>query len=56
MYDLSTDRFPEDDCLWVYGVDEDGVPAFTKDGGFDLRRCAAGGSLVSDDRSRPRPP
>ena len=23
---------PEDGCLWVYGVGEDGVPAFTRDG------------------------
>ena len=22
--------FPEDGCLWVYGVGEDGVPAFTE--------------------------
>ena len=30
LYDLSTDMFPEDGCLWVYGVGEDGAPAFTK--------------------------
>jgi transposase len=32
LHELSTDIFPEDGCLWVYGVGEDGVPAFTKDG------------------------
>ena len=38
LYDLSTDMFPEDGCLWVYGVGEDGVPAFTKDGIENLRQ------------------
>ena len=32
LFDLASDMFPEDGCLWVYGVDEDGVPAFTRDG------------------------
>ena len=32
LWDLSTDIFPEDGCLRVYGVGEDGVPAFTKFG------------------------
>ena len=30
LHDLSIDMFPEDGCLWVYGLGEDGVPAFTK--------------------------
>jgi hypothetical protein len=34
--------FPEDGCLWVYGVGEDGVPAFTKDGIDNLRQIIAG--------------
>ena len=38
LYELSTDLFPEDGCLWVYGVGEDGVPAFTKDGIENLRQ------------------
>jgi hypothetical protein len=29
IFDLSIDMFPEDGCLWVHGVGEDGVPAFT---------------------------
>jgi hypothetical protein len=32
LFDLSSDMDPEDGCLWVYGVGEDGVPAFTYDG------------------------
>jgi hypothetical protein len=32
LYDLSIDMFPEDGCLRVYGVGEDGVPAFTQFG------------------------
>ena len=30
LYELSIDMFPEDGCLRVYGVGEDGVPAFTE--------------------------
>jgi hypothetical protein len=41
LYDLSTDMFPEDGCLRVYGVGEDGVPAFTKDGIETLRQIIA---------------
>jgi hypothetical protein len=32
LHELSTDMFPEDGWLWVYGLGEDGVPAFTRDG------------------------
>ena len=32
LFDLAGDMRPEDGCLWVYGVGEDGVPAFTRDG------------------------
>jgi len=28
---------PEDGSLWVYGVGEDGMPAFTRDGIDNLR-------------------
>jgi hypothetical protein len=41
LHDLSTDMFPEDGCLWVYGLGEDGVPAFTKDGIENLRQIIA---------------
>jgi hypothetical protein len=29
LHELSIEMFPEDGRLWVYGVDEDGVTAFT---------------------------
>ena len=32
LFELSIDMFPEDGCLWVYGVGEDGVTAFTQYG------------------------
>ncbi len=50
LCDLSTDMFPEDGCLWVYGVGEDGVPAFTKDGIENLRQ------VIADERAAGRAP
>ncbi len=50
LFELSTDMFPEDGCLWVYGVSEDGVPAFTKDGIENLRQ------IIADERSTGRAP
>jgi len=41
IFDLSSDMFPEDGCLWVHGVGEDGVPAFTRDGIENLRQIIA---------------
>jgi hypothetical protein len=42
---------PEDGCLWVYGVGEDGVPAFTRDGIENLRQ------IIADQRAAsPGPP
>jgi len=32
LHDLSIDMFPEDGCLHVYGVGDDGVTAFTEYG------------------------
>ena len=32
LHDLSIDMFPEDGCLRVYGIGEDGVTAFTEHG------------------------
>ena len=32
LFELSIEMEPEDGSLWVYGVGEDGVPAFTRDG------------------------
>jgi hypothetical protein len=50
LCDLSTDMFPEDGCLWVYGVGEDGVTAFTKDGIENLRQ------IIVDQREAGRAP
>jgi hypothetical protein len=45
LHDLSINMFPEDGCLWVYGVGEDGVPAFTRDGIENLRQ------IIADERA-----
>jgi hypothetical protein len=50
LHELSGDMFPEDGCLWVYGVGEDGVPAFTKDGVENLRQ------IIADQRYAGREP
>jgi hypothetical protein len=41
---------PEDGCLWVYGVGEDGVPAFTDDGIECLEQ------IIADERAADRAP
>src|SRR5215470_925183 len=45
LHELSIDMFPEDGRLWVYGVGEDGVTAFTEDGIENLRQ------IVVDERT-----
>jgi hypothetical protein len=51
LRELSIDLFPEDGCLWVYGVGEDGVPAFTRDGIECLQQ------IIADQRAtRNAPP
>jgi hypothetical protein len=45
LHDLSINMFPGDGCLWVYGVGEDGVPAFTRDGIENLRQ------IIADERA-----
>jgi len=42
--------FPEDGCLWVYGVSEDGVPALTRDGIEYLQQ------IITDERAVGRAP
>ena len=37
LLDLSIGMEPEDGTLWVYGIGEDGVRAFTQDGIDNLR-------------------
>ena len=47
-HELSIDMFPEDGRLWVYGVGEDGVTAFTEDGIENLRQ------IILDERTAGR--
>jgi hypothetical protein len=54
LFELS-DMFPEDGCLWVYGVGEDGVPAFTKDGIENLRRIVAEQRAAGREPSQVKP-
>jgi hypothetical protein len=49
LFDLSIGMEPEDGSLWVYGVGEDGVPAFTRDG-IDLRE------VIADERAAGKGP
>ena len=41
LHELQIDTFPEDGCLRVYGVGEDGVPAFTEYGSECLKQIIA---------------
>jgi hypothetical protein len=41
LHELSIDMFPEDGCLHVYGVGEDGVAAFTEYGIECLKQIIA---------------
>ena len=41
LFELSIGMEPEDGSLWVYGLGEDGVPAFTRDGIDNLRQIVA---------------
>ena len=50
LYELSIDMFPEDGCLRVYGVGEDGVTAFTKPGIEYLQQ------IIADERAARRAP
>lgn len=50
LHDLSIDMFPEDGCLHVYGIGEDGVTAFTQDGIDNLKQ------IIDDERQAGRAP
>jgi hypothetical protein len=41
IFDLSIDMVPENGCLWVHGVSEDGMPAFARDDIDNLRQIIA---------------
>ena len=50
LSELSIGMFPEDGCLRVYGVGEDGVTAFTRDGIECLQQ------IIADERAARRAP
>jgi hypothetical protein len=50
LHELSIDMFPEDGCLRVYGVGEDGVTAFTRNGIECLQQ------ITADERAARRAP
>lgn len=52
LWQLSIDMFPEDGCLHVYGIGDDGVTAFTEDGIENLKQIIAG--MRADGRAPPR--
>jgi hypothetical protein len=51
LHELSTTMDPEDGCLWVYGVGDDGVVAFTRDGIDNLRQI-----IAAEKADAPGPP
>ena len=50
LHELSIDMFPEDGRLYVYGVGEDGVTAFTEYGIECLKQ------IIADERADGRAP
>jgi hypothetical protein len=48
LHELSIDMFPEDGCLRVYGVGEDGVTAFTDYGIECLKQIIADESAAGN--------
>jgi len=50
LHELSIGMFPEDGCLHVYGVGQDGVTAFTEYGIECLKQ------IVADERAAGRAP
>ena len=50
LHELSIDMFPEDGCLRVYGVGEEGVTAFTEHGIDCLKQ------IIADEKAAGRAP
>ena len=50
LHELSIDMFPEDGRLWIYGLGEGGVTAFTENGIENLRQ------IIVDERTAGRAP
>lgn len=53
LLDLSIDMEPEDGTLWVYGIGDDAMRAFTRDGIDNLRQIIADAQAHAPDRSAP---
>ncbi|OWJ68813.1 hypothetical protein [Inquilinus limosus] len=56
LFELSINMFPEDGSLHVYGVGEDGVTAFTRDGIENLQQIIADQRAAGRAPSKPRSP
>ena len=56
LHDLSIDMFPEDGCLHVYGVGEDGMTAFTEYGIECLRQITADERAAGNAPPQVKPP
>jgi hypothetical protein len=50
LHELSIDMFPEDGCLRVYGIGEDGLTAFTEYGMECLQQ------IIADEKAAGRAP
>ncbi len=50
LFELSIDMSPDDDSLWVYGVGDDGLVAFTQYGIECLQQ------IITDERAAGRAP
>jgi len=50
LHELSIDMFPEDGCLRVYGIGEDGLTAFTEYGIECLQQ------IIADEKAAGRAP
>ena len=50
LWELQIDMFPEDGSLWVYGVGQERVPAFTEYGIERLKQ------IIADERAAGRAP
>ena len=56
LHELSIDMFPEDGCLRVYGVGEDGVTAFTRMASSACSRSSQTNELRAAHRRRSNRP
>jgi hypothetical protein len=41
LWDVAAEMEPEDGCIWVYGIGEDGIMAFTDFGIDNLKEMVA---------------